>query len=126
MISTMLAIDKLKSDLDDWSRRSGGTPGNREFEALRLAFSRSVPGLPSETLSALFATFLSTYGKDGADKASTWLAGVGSLFLCDYDDTPFTKAEWEEIREIATVDSGEMDIEVLSYVLGKALEHGAL
>lgn len=122
----MQDIDKLKSDLDEWSRRSGGAPGNKEFESLRLAFTRSVPGMPSETLSAIFATFLSTFGRDGKDKAAAWLAGVGSLLLEDYDETPFTKSEWEEIRDIVTIDSGEMNLDTLSYVLGKALEHGAL
>jgi hypothetical protein len=125
----MQAIDKLKSDLDDWSRHVGRTPGNRDFEALRLAFLRSVPKVPDETLSALFTTFLSRFGSGGEDasaKAVGWLVGIGSLLLADYDGTPFTKAEWEEIRELVTIDSGEIDMETLSYVLGLALEHGAL
>jgi hypothetical protein len=125
----MQAIDKLKSDMDDWARHVGPNPGNRDFEAMRLAFSRSVPNVPDETLSALFTTFLSHYGSrgDGAPaRAVEWLVGVGSLLLADYDGTPFSKAEWEEIRELVTIDSGEIDIETLSYVLGLALEHGAL
>jgi hypothetical protein len=125
----MQAIDKLKADMDDWARQVGPNPRNRDFEAMRMAFSRSVPKVPEETLSALFTTFLSRYGtSDGGTpaKAVEWLVGVGSLLLADYDGTPFTKAEWEEIRELVTIDSGEIDIETLSYVLGLALEHGAL
>jgi hypothetical protein len=125
----MQAIDKLKSDMDDWARKVGLNPGNRDFEALRLAFSRSVPKVPDETLSALFTTFLSRYGSGGAGapaRAVEWLVGLGSLLLADYDGTEFSKAEWEEIRELVTIDSGEIDIDTLSYVLGLALEHGAL
>jgi hypothetical protein len=124
----MQAIDKLKSDMDDWARQAGPKPGNRDFEAMRLAFSRSVPKVPEETLSALFTTFLSRYGNGGGTpaKAVEWLVGVGSLLLSDYDGTPFTKTEWEEIRELVTIDPGEIDIDTLSYVLGLALEHGAL
>jgi len=125
----MQAIDKLKSDLDDWVRRSGRTPGNREFDALRSTFARSVPKVPDDTLAALFTTFLSKFGTSGdgdSEKAVDWLAGVGSLLLSDYDGTQFSKADWEEIREIVTIDSGEIDVDMLTYVLGQALEHGAL
>ncbi|HPE89302.1 MAG TPA: hypothetical protein P5298_08370 [Spirochaetia bacterium] len=125
----MQAIDRLKSDLDDWVRRSGRAPGNREFDSLRDTFARSVPKVPGETMAALFTTFLSRYGSGGDESSAAaidWLAGVGSLLLSDYDGTPFTRDDWEEIREIVTVDSGEIDMDTLSYVLGQALEHGAV
>lgn len=125
----MQAIDRLKSDLDDWVRRSGRAPGNREFDSLRDTFARSVPKVPGETMAALFTTFLSRYGSGGDEYSAAaidWLAGVGSLLLSDYDGTPFTREDWEEIREIVTVDSGEIDMDTLSYVLGQALEHGAV
>lgn len=125
----MQAIDKLKSDMDDWVRRSGRAPGNREFDSLRSTFARSVPKVPDDTLAGLFTTFLSRYGSGAADeseKAINWLIGVGSLLLSDYDGTPFTRADWEEIRELVTIDSGEIDVDTLTYVLGQALEHGAL
>ncbi|HQO65249.1 MAG TPA: hypothetical protein PLI66_00835, partial [Spirochaetales bacterium] len=84
---------------------------------------------PGETMAALFTTFLSRYGSGGSEysaKAIDWLAGVGSLLLSDYDGTPFTREDWEEIRDIVTVESGEIDMDTLSYVLGQALEHGAV
>ena len=125
----MQAIDKLKSDMDDWVRRSGRAPGNREFDALRSTFARSVPKVPDDTLAGLFTTFLSRYGSGSTEEAASamdWLSGVGSLLMADYDGTPFSKADWEEIRELITIDSGEIDVDTLTYVLGQALEHGAL
>lgn len=125
----MQAIDKLKSDMDDWVRRSGKAPGNKEFDALRATFARTVPKVPDETLAALFATFLSRFGSGSPDetaKAIDWLAGVGSLLLSDYDGTDFSREDWDEIRELVTIDSGEIDVDTLTYVLGQALEHGAL
>jgi hypothetical protein len=125
----MQAIDKLKSDLDDWARRSGPSPDRRALDSLRVAFSRSVGNIPEDTLSAVFTTFLSLYGSNGPRSgtgAIDWLCGVGSLLLQDYDGTPFTKDEWAEIREVVTVDAGEIDMETLSYVLGQVLEHGGL
>ncbi len=115
--------------MDDWVRRSGRAPGNREFDALRSTFARSVPKVPDDTLAGLFTTFLSRYGSGRAEEAASameWLSGVGSLLLADYDGTPFSKADWEEIRELITIDSGEIDVDTLTYVLGQALEHGAL
>ncbi|MFH2116188.1 MAG: hypothetical protein ABIJ86_16935 [Spirochaetota bacterium] len=125
----MQAIDKLKSDLDDWARRSGPSPDRRALDALRVAFSRSVGNIPEDTLSAVFTTFLSLYGSSGPRRGSgamDWLGGVGSLLLRDYDGTAFTKDEWAEIREEVTVDAGEIDVETLSYILGQVLEHGGL
>jgi len=115
--------------LDDWARRSGKDPGNREFDALRALFARTVPKVPDDTLAALFTTFLSRYGSGSSVESAAaidWLAGVGSLLLADYDGTPFSHADWEEIRELITIDSGEIDVDTLTYVLGQALEHGAL
>lgn|GEM_PF-926711 len=125
----MQTIDRLRSDLDDWARHAGTSPGNKDFEALRSTFSRSMPQIPDDTIAALFTTFLSRYasgGAEGSTKALEWLGGIGSLLLCDYDGTPFSKAEWTEIRELVTIDSGEIDIETLTYVLGQTLEHSAL
>ncbi len=126
----MQAIDKLKSDLDDWVRRNGGAASSpKALDGLRVAFSRSVGSVPNETLSAIFTQFLSLYGSDGprnGEKAIDWLAGVGSLLLMDYDGTPFSTAEWEDIRELLTLDAGEIDIDILSYILQQVMEHGAI
>lgn len=125
----MQAIDKLKSDFDDWTRRAGPNPSRHDLDSLRMAFSRAIGPIPQETISAVFANFLALYGSDGprgSAKAVEWLGGIGSLFLMDYDGTPFTREEWAEIEELATVDSGEIDMEVLSYILAQVLEHGAL
>lgn len=128
----MQAIDKLKSDIDDWARRAGkprpggSAPGNADFDALRATFARSIPKLPEDTLAALFTTFLSRYAQGEPARAVDWLCGVGSLLLQDYDGTEFTRDEWNEIREIMTLDSGEIDMDLLSYVLEKVLDHGGL
>ncbi|TFG78902.1 MAG: hypothetical protein E4H20_12370 [Spirochaetales bacterium] len=125
----MQAIDKLKSDLDDWERRSTPSADMKALDGLRLSFSRTVGSVPEETISAIFTSFLGLYGSVGprqGAKAIEWLGGVGSLFLMDYDGTPFSKAEWEDIRELVTLDAGEIDMDVLSYILSVVMEHGAL
>lgn len=125
----MQAIDKLKSDLDDWTRKAGPSPSQRDLDTLRTSFSRAVGQVPQETLAAVYASFLSLYGANGPEgraRALTWLGGVGSILLMDYDGTPFSREEWSEIKELLTLDAGEIDMEVLSYALSQVMEHGAL
>lgn len=163
----MQASDKLRTDIGDWVRRTGNSPDNAAFDRLRSIFSRDVPGVPDETLAALFTSFLARYGAgsrgtrtvgagrdssksadsgsslseartqdtasgsgtrtgSNAEKAVDWLCTAGSLLLGDYDGGDLDRSDWEEIRDIVTVDSGEIHIDTLTYVLGQALEHGAI
>ncbi|HOX92131.1 MAG TPA: hypothetical protein PLC54_04355 [Spirochaetales bacterium] len=125
----MQAIDKLKSDMDDWTRRAGSVPGQRDLDSLRALFFRAMGPVPQETLAGAYTNFLSMYGADGPEgrtRALAWLGGIGSLLLMDYDGTPFSREEWSEIKDLLTLDAGEIDIDVLSYVLSQVMEHGAL
>ncbi|GAB1432482.1 hypothetical protein MASR2M29_11070 [Spirochaetota bacterium] len=123
----MQAIDKLKTDLDDWEKSSGHNPGHNDFDRLRTIFGRNIPKIPEDTMAALFASFLSRFGSGEAPrKALDWLSAIGSLLLCDFDNSQLDKEDWVEIRDLITTDSGEIDMDILSYVLGKALEHGAI
>jgi len=120
----MQAIDRLKTALDAWMAHEAG---RRDTDGLRRDFARAVPGLTDETLAAVFDAFrerLADPARTG--RAAEWLGGVGSLFAMDYDGTPFTADEWAELRDLASVDAGNVDMDVLGYVLGQVLEHGAL
>ncbi len=122
----MQAIDKLKTDMDSWARRAGPTPTDRDLDALASLISRAAGPIPRETVSAALGAFLekrASAGPRGGAAALDWLACVASLFMMDYDGTPLTDAEWAEVKELATVDAGEIDLEVLSYVLSQVLEH---
>jgi len=121
----MQPTDKFRGDLDSCLRRCGDAPEQRKIEALRAHFLSYFRALPQETLAALFATFVEKRRAD-PERAMTWLSGVGSLLLMDYDGTPFDRGEWEEIREAVNLDSGEMDLDLLSYVMTEIVEHGAI
>lgn len=125
----MLAIDKLKRDLDEWQRHNEAASQSRQFDALRTIFLRAMGRVPAGTLNAVFTTFLSLYsgqGKRSGRAAMDWLGGVGSLLLMDYDGTAFSREEWAEIRDLVTQDSGDIDIDLLTYVLGQVMDHGAI
>lgn len=125
----MLAIDKLKSDLDGWQKRSKEGASQADLDRLRIIFSRAVGNIPEETVTSVYTSFLAIYGSNGPakrDKALSWLATVGSLLLMDYDGNELSRDEWVEIREILTMDAGEIEMDILSYIMGIIMEHGAL
>jgi hypothetical protein len=76
-------------------------------------------------LEALLESFAERWEADQG-RATTWLAGVGSIILMDYDGTPFTKEEWAELRDAFSLGAGELDLELLGYAMGLVVEHGAL
>jgi hypothetical protein len=121
----MQPIDKFKTDLDQAARRAAGRGGAAEIEALRSFFFRSFPKVGDEAKSALFASYLERR-RDSTETAATWLGGVGSVLMMDYDGTPFDKADWEDIREAIVLEERALDLELLEYVLSLVLDHGAL
>ncbi len=121
----MQAIDKFHKDLDAAIKRTGGAPEPLKLEALRRFFFEHFRNVPEESLAALFTTFLEKW-RMGEGPALAWLGGVSSLLLMEYDRTPFTIEEWADIRESIVVASDEIDLELLSYVMGLVLENGAL
>ncbi len=121
----MRAIDKFKTDLDQAARRAAGRGEAAEVEALRSFFLRSFPQVGDEAKSALFASYLERR-RDSAPKAAAWLGTVAGILMMDYDGAPLEKADWEDIREAIVLEEGDLDLELLEYVLSLVLDHGAL
>lgn len=121
----MQAIDKFHSDLASTLKRAGAAPDAQRLEALRQFFYTEFRSVPEEALAGLFTTFLEKW-RDGEEAALAWLGGVSSLLMMDYDGTPFTKDEWVDIKESIVLGEDEIDLELLSYVMGLVLDHGAL
>jgi hypothetical protein len=121
----MQPTDKFRTDLDQAARRAAGKGEAAEIAAIRAFFFRSFPKVGDEAKSALFASYLEAR-RASAEKAASWLAGVGSILLMDYDGTPYTKADWKEIKEAIVLEEGSLDLELLEYVMSLVLDHGAL
>jgi len=125
----MQAVDKLKRDLDSWFTQNNAKADSKSYDALRTLYKRALGDVPESTVAAVYTTFLSFFASSGersGQKAMDWLGGIGSLLLMDYDGTEFSRPEWVEIREIVTLDSGDIDMDILSYVLTQVLEHGGI
>lgn len=121
----MQATEKFRSDLDQTLRRAGGLSEQARHEALRVFFYQYFRGIPQETLADLFTIFLGKWSL-AEERAIAWLGGVGSLLLMDYDGTPYSLEEWTEIRDAVVLEQGEIDIDLLSYVMTVVVDHGAI
>jgi hypothetical protein len=121
----MQSTDKLLSDLDATLRREQGAPEARRLEAIRRFFYGQFRDIPGETLAALFTTFLEEW-RSGEDRALAWLGSVSSILLGDYDGAELSREQWVDIKESVVLSSGEIDLELLNYIMGLVLDHGAL
>lgn len=122
----MQEIDRFRKNLDTTLKRSGPAGEAKRLEDLRQFFFMEFRPLPQEALAALFATFAETWKAAGEKRALEWLGGVASLLLQDYDGTAFSRAEWSDIKESLLVAQGEIDLDLLTYVMALVLDNKAL
>ncbi|MCX7023178.1 MAG: hypothetical protein NT080_00990 [Spirochaetes bacterium] len=118
----MRNADKFRSDVDRWAKAPP------DPERLRELLCRSFPTLPRDTMDGVFYAFRERLdaAPGGSEAPLEWLGTVASIFELDYDGTPLAAADWDELREIVEADSGEMDLDVLTYVMALLLEHGGI
>lgn len=121
----MQPTDKFRTDLDATLRRLEAQTERVRLEAVRSYFYREFPSVTVEVKSALFTTFLEAWRGD-QERAKAWLGSVGSILHMDYDGMPMSKEEWTEIRDSVALDAGELDLDLLGYVMALVVDHGAM
>jgi len=121
----MQAADRWKHELETTIRRLGSSEPRRQAEALRDWVSSSFRGLPADLIAALFEDFPARLAED-REAALAWLGAVGSMLYMDYDGTPLAPADWAELREAFSDAGGDLDLELLTYVMGLVVERGHL
>ncbi len=122
----MRPSDRLLSELDEWAGRTAREPEARRFESLRTLLGRSLRGLPDDLLSGIAERWsVLSRGSGGSARARAWLDAVCLLALMDYDDDPpLEREDWAEIRELFSAEAETLDMDLLSYVLERVLDHG--
>ena len=121
----MQPTDKFRTDLDHSLKRFSVLPQGAKLNGVREFFFRYFPHVADDAKAALFMTFVETW-ESSPERATAWLAGVGSILLMDYDGTVFSPAEWRDIRDSLAAAQNELDMDLLSYALSLVVEHGAL
>jgi hypothetical protein len=119
----MRETDKFRSDLERARRGAGGA--RAPDESLRSFFYRSFPSVGDQAKSALFSSYIERR-RASEDEAAAWLAGAGSVLMMDYDGTAFSRDDWREIRDAVALEEGDLDIDLLEYVMSLVLDHGAM
>jgi len=122
----MRPSDKLLSDLDNWASRTEKAPEVRRLEALRSLLERSLRGASEDLLSGILERWsVLVRGPGGEKRSRVWLDAVCLLFLTDYDDDPpLSREDWAQIREIFSAEAESLDMDLLSYVMERVLDHG--
>ncbi|MDR1317367.1 MAG: hypothetical protein LBK13_10900 [Spirochaetales bacterium] len=125
----MNASERFYRTLDKLSGRGlGGT-----VEAVRGAFVQAAGKVPEELLKALFLHFLDTFNQSGKAETSFVqeaysLGRYIDLFWMDYSSPsdPFSLEDWQFLRDEVSASAGELDLDILQYIMQQILEHGAM
>jgi hypothetical protein len=123
----MRESEKFRSDLRRWESKPLGDGSS--LEGLRAFFFRALPGMPRETLSDFFTSFLDrcrsgsgVFRPEDMDR----LSGIASLLSGQYDGTLFSREEWIEIRDTVSASASEISLDDLTGIMALVLEHGAI
>ena len=133
----MNAGDHFSADIERCRKRtSGDAPSGRE-KALRALFTSSLPaGSPSELADDLFGLYLSMVLPEAGDQGEALFAhadklvGLCALINGEYDDVRFpdlfSVENWRAIGESVSSCAEDMDMDVLTAVMGVLLAKGAI
>jgi hypothetical protein len=121
------ASDHFYSELESSARRNRGAP-SAAIEYASKSFERLIaPTVGAAVAKELFRWWLERHG---ASDAPRWekLAHVASFVLGDYDDAAMDldREDWEAIRDVLSEAADELDLAVLSELMGALVSHGVL
>ncbi len=121
----MKPSQKALSDLSRYLDEAGKAPAHTRAALYKAEIDRFLGFLPLSLRDEIGLSFEDKRRTD-PDQAKAWLGAVASIFLKDYDGTPLTLEEWEQIRDLTADFSSELDMDIVSYVMGLIVENGAL
>jgi hypothetical protein len=127
----MNASERFYRTLDKLSGRGKGL--DVTVEAVRGAFTQAVGKVPEYLCEAVFLRFLDTFNRSGKAETDfvTEAYSLGryiDLFWMDYSDADgsFSPEEWGFLRDEVSASAGELDLDILTYIMRQVLEHGAI
>ena len=122
----MRNADRLVDNLQDWASRSS-RPGTRDFDKLRSVWLYSLAGVSPELAQEFFTAFLQRCSNTSdIDGAVEWLSVMGTILLQDYNGSELPHADWVELRNLVNASADTMAIDILTYIMGLVVDHGAL
>ncbi|MDR3200802.1 MAG: hypothetical protein LBT68_05025 [Spirochaetales bacterium] len=127
----MNASERFYRTLDKMNGRGEGLAVT--VEAVRAAFTQAVGTVPHSLSEAIFLRFLDAFNRSGkpeeafAETAYS-LGPYIDLFWMDYaeEGRPLEKADWVFLRDEVSAAAGDLDLDILTYIMRQILEHGAI
>jgi len=99
-------------------------------DRLKQDFVQSVAGVPVEMLDELFEVmfFASTPSEEELLRQAEAIPELSELLLESFDESrdPFSREQWHQIGEIVSDFGVELDESLLTYVMAKVVERGAI
>ena len=116
----MYTSDRFQKELQKAKKER---PREDLYETLEARFLRHLPQLPSELGQELFSH---CYRR--------WEAGAGDFIFGDIldlmqqqydeDNDPLSEEDWETVRDIVSSYAVELDMQLVTYVMRKVVDHG--
>ena len=101
-----------------------------KYAKLKQEFVQSLSGLPIEMLDELFEVPFSSpiTSEEELQQQAETLPDLTELLLESSDERrePFTREQWHQIGEIVSDFGIELDESLLTYVMAKVVERGAI
>jgi hypothetical protein len=127
----MNASERFYRSLDKMAGRGKGL--DVTVEAVHAAFAQAAGKVPEDLREAVFLRFLDGFNRSGKSEPefveeAYKLGSYIDLFWMDYSDAgrPLGTADWSFLREEVSVSAGDLDLDILTYIMQQILEHGAI
>jgi hypothetical protein len=121
----MKPSQKALSDLSRYLDEADKAPAQARASLHKTEIDHFLGFLPLSLRDEIGHSFEEKFKAD-QDQAKVWLGAAASIFLKDYDGSQLTFEEWEQIRDLTADFSGELDMDLISYVMGLVVENGAI
>lgn len=102
-------------------------------EVVRKVFEEAMGKVPEELTGSIYLRFLDTFNKSGKPESefveTAYRLGIYvDLFWMEYDakNSPLPEEDWDFLREVVSSSAGELDLKILTYVMGQIVEGGKL
>jgi hypothetical protein len=125
--------EKFYRNLDKLANRHGGSGLDVTVEMVREAFDSAMGKVPAELTESLYLQFLDGFNRSGKPEsefiASAYRLGPYiDLFWMEYDEkqNPLPEEDWPALTELVNDSAGELDLKLLTYVMGKIVEAGKI
>jgi hypothetical protein len=130
----MFASQRFAGNLARLRKAHRTSPPEEQLERVRAAFTDAVGSLPNGMADEILDHFLSRIAPDAVDGEQTIfdqcepLSEVLDVLAGQYDEEtdPLTRPDWAALAEITSDFAHELDMELVNYIMKRAVDHNAL